>query len=185
MDGLALLWCSVPFHFQPDQPGKVCRWASAPSECSPVWRLSGKYCDSWSCARSCLQGERTPVWSVQKLQTSVPQMVGKQQGSILLVTATCLFDLPSSIVSMTSSGLQTNLSVQPFKAEAEFEVRLFIFTNRFYQILDTGREVSSHLDVGYSVFVFMDWQVGLWHWRREEEGVIKIDMAYCVYTTLI
>lgn len=35
--------------------------------------------------------------------------------SILLVTATCLLDLPSSIVSITSSGLQTNLSVQPLK----------------------------------------------------------------------
>ena len=32
---------------------------------------------------------------------------------LLLVTATCLLDFPSSMVSMTSSGLQTNLSVHP------------------------------------------------------------------------
>lgn len=31
----------------------------------------------------------------------------------LLVTATCLLDLPSSMVSITSSGLHTNRSVQP------------------------------------------------------------------------
>lgn len=35
----------------------------------------------------------------------------------LLVTATCRFALPSSITSMTSSGLDTNLSVHPCKSQ--------------------------------------------------------------------
>lgn len=140
--GLACLWLPVPFHCQPDPPGKVCRWASALSECSPVWRLSGKYCDSWSCARSCLKekcGQNTSVSKRQKekLQSFVTQVVVKQQDGILLVTATCLFDLPSSIVSMTSSGLQTNLSVQPFKEKQNKRWDYWVFTNTFYHILDT------------------------------------------------
>jgi hypothetical protein len=35
--------------------------------------------------------------------------------SPLLVTATCLLDLPSSIASITSSGLETNRSVAPYR----------------------------------------------------------------------
>lgn len=50
--------------------------------------------------------------------TFLSQTVVAEVGPVfLLVTATCLFDLPSSMVSMTSSGLQTNLSVQPFKKQ--------------------------------------------------------------------
>lgn len=37
----------------------------------------------------------------------------------LLVTATCRFALPSSITSMTSSGLDTNLSVHPCKSQRQ------------------------------------------------------------------
>lgn len=56
----------VPFHCQPDPPGRVCHWASAPSECSPVWRLSGRCCDSWSCARSCLRGSKRRPWGQKR-----------------------------------------------------------------------------------------------------------------------
>ncbi len=183
-DGLAFLWFFVPFHCQPDQPGKVCRWASALSECSPVWRLSGKYCDSWSCARSCLMEKWHPCGqNVSASNGFVMQIVGKHQGGILLVTATCLFDLPSSIVSMTSSGLQTNLSVQPFKEKQDMKLDYLPSQTGLTSFLT--RDTRSHLDVGYSVFVFMHWQIGLWHWRWEEKGVMETDVAYWGYTILI
>lgn len=88
------------------------------------------------------EGEMTPMCSkridLKKCKNGfVTEIVVKQQDGLLLVTATCLFDFPSSIVSMTSSGLQTNLSVQPFKEKQSVKFRLLAFTNRFYQILDT------------------------------------------------
>lgn len=48
-------------------------------------------------------------------QTFVSQVMGGNSTPRLLVTATCRFALPSSITSMTSSGLDTNRSVHPWK----------------------------------------------------------------------
>lgn len=101
------------------------------------------------------EGEMTPMWSkrIGLKNGFVTQIFVKQQHGILLVTATCLFDLPSSIVSMTSSGLQTNLSVQPFKEKQN--VKLDHWPSQTGFTAYWTRDTRSHLDVGYSVFVFM------------------------------
>lgn len=143
---------TLPFHYQQDPPGRVFHWASVLSECSPVWRLSGRCCDSWSCAHSCLKIRKTNIWS-QCIPLKTTTIVAKENdGGGVLVTATCLLDLPSSMVSMTSSGLQTNLSVQPFQDRSRTRVN---FWSRLWQIPVTN--LSSHLHVGYSVLVFVHW----------------------------
>lgn len=121
---------------------------------------------------------------MEKLESLVTKMAVKQEDGILLVTATCLFDLPSSIVSMTSSGLQTNLSVQPFKEKQKIKWDIWSSQTSFSKCLIVWQEIVPHLDVGYSVFVFMHWQVGLWHWRRKGKCVRRIKLACCGYTTL-
>ena len=82
------LCVALPFHSQPDPPGRVCRWACAPSECFPVWRLSGRCCDSWSCARSCLRDKWLPCISI-KIAKQPADYSENMMGSYLWLLHVC------------------------------------------------------------------------------------------------
>lgn len=63
----------------------------------------------WDLDECSFISENKTVFSIRTLIHSYQKIIVQY----ILVTAICLFDLPSSITSNTSSGLDTNLSVAP------------------------------------------------------------------------
>lgn len=73
-------------------------------------------------------------------------------GGDSLVTATCLLALPSSMTSMTSSGLDTKRSVQPWQ-----EAHAVGWSSRKW----AGPGLRTYLHEGNPVLVFVDGEVCL------------------------
>lgn len=113
----------------------------------------------------------------------------------VLVTATCRLALPSSMTSITSSGLDTKRSVQPWEKIRERKARWetgacsrFVATSQIwlrhlldfiYRLRDSCRSQPSRassatdLDVGDPVLVFMHRQIRFGHCKTKTTQFIS------------
>lgn len=130
---------SLPFRCRRGRRGRAFHTTSAPSPHFLAWCLSERCCDFGNCAHSCLEDKgwetSSPLTLLEqsswlhslcfsplhlrrvdqrkKNQKNRRAEICRTNKHDSLVTATWRFTLPSSITSITSSGLVTNRSVQP------------------------------------------------------------------------
>lgn len=101
-------------------------------------------------------------WNCLHVVTQQPRICRlRDEAEDSLVTATWRLDLPSSITSMTSSGLETKRSVHPWE-----RCKTKDYTLAPRQKGDWWETRRTNLDKRHPVLVLVHRQVGLRHWKQ-------------------
>ena len=93
----------------------------------------------------------------------------------LLVTATCLLDFPSSITSITSSGLETKRSVAPWK-NTKPKMDMFLY----WPPHSKGTHILSGFDTLVSDLYF---QLQFFYWRWEKINMFNFFLIHRLLTS--